>query len=234
MAQAVAQAPVAPRYRSDIDGLRALAVGLVLLFHAFPSYLPGGFIGVDVFFVISGYLITGILIERSGRGLSVGRYLGDFYRHRVRRIFPALIVVLVACAVYGWFRLFPEDYESLTKYIAGGAGFVSNFLLAGDSGYFDSSSELKPLVHLWSLAIEEQFYIVWPLLILFVGRLARGRALPVVLGVLTLASFVYGVYLTTANPTLAYYSPLARGWELGVGGLVAVFHSSGRGSGGGR
>jgi peptidoglycan/LPS O-acetylase OafA/YrhL len=214
-------------YRRDVDGLRALAVGLVLLFHGFPSILPAGFVGVDVFFVISGYLITRILISRRERGIGAGRYFADFYQHRVRRIFPALIVVLVACAVYGWFRLFPVDYEDLTRYIAGGAGFVSNFLLAGDTGYFAQGAELKPLTHLWSLAIEEQFYLVWPVLILLVGRFAKGRWILPALAVLTVASFVYGLILTSTDPTLAYYSPLSRGWELGVGGLVAALHQRG-------
>jgi peptidoglycan/LPS O-acetylase OafA/YrhL len=214
-------------YRRDVDGLRALAVGLVLLFHGFPALLPAGFVGVDVFFVISGYLITRILISRRERGIPAGRYFTDFYQHRIRRIFPALIVVLVACAVYGWFRLFPADYHDLTRYIAGGAAFVSNFLLAGDTDYFAQGAELKPLTHLWSLAIEEQFYLIWPLLILLVGRFAKSRWILPVLGVLTVASFGHGLFLTASDPTLAYYSPLSRGWELGVGGLVAALHQRG-------
>jgi peptidoglycan/LPS O-acetylase OafA/YrhL len=215
------------RYRADIDGLRALAIGLVLLFHAFPSYCRAGFVGVDVFFVISGYLITRILLVRRARGLSVGGFVLDFYEHRVRRIFPALIVVLVSCAIYGWFRLMPAAYESLAKFIAGGAAFVNNFLLWSESGYFDQSIESKPLMHLWSLAIEEQFYIVWPLLILFIARIAAGRYLTMILGLLVLGSFAYGVHLTGADPTAAYYSPLSRGWELGVGGILASIHARG-------
>jgi peptidoglycan/LPS O-acetylase OafA/YrhL len=121
--------------------------------------VPGGFVGVDVFFVIPGYLITSILLAGRKRGLSVPAFVLDFYKHRVRRIFPALIVVLAACAVYGWFRLFPSEYEALTKYIAGGAGFVTNFVAWAEAGYFDQSADVKPLLHLWSLAIEEQFYI---------------------------------------------------------------------------
>lgn len=218
--------PVA--YRADIDGLRALAVGLVLLFHGFPAICRSGFIGVDVFFVISGYLITRILLQRRDRFAHAGAYIADFYRHRIRRIFPALIVVLVAGAVYGWFRLFPADYASLTKYIAAGAGFVSNFVLATESGYFDAGTALKPLTHLWSLAIEEQFYLVWPLVIWFVSRVRAGRFVLPVLGVLTAASFVVGLVLTAQDPTAAYYSPLSRGWELGVGGILAALHARGR------
>ena len=216
-----------PRYRPDIDGLRALAVGLVLIFHAFPAYLRGGFIGVDIFFVISGYLITTVLLDASTRGLSVSAFVLHFYKHRVRRIFPALIVVLVACAAYGWFRLFPTENEELTKYISGGAGFITNFIAWSDAGYFDQSADIKPLLHLWSLAIEEQFYIVWPLLILFVGRLTGGRRASWSFGVLALASLVYCVYLTSTDPTAAYYSPLSRGWELAVGGVLASLHARG-------
>ncbi len=215
------------KYRPDIDGLRALAVGLVLLFHAFPAYLRGGFIGVDVFFVISGYLITSILLDRRTRGLSVPAFVLDFYKHRVRRIFPALIVVLVVCAVYGWFWLFPSEYAALTKYIAGGAGFVTNFVAWSEAGYFDQSAAGKPLLHLWSLAIEEQFYLVWPLLILVVGKLTRGRYFSWLFGSLALVSLLYCVYLTSADPTVAYYSPLSRGWELAVGGLLASLHGKG-------
>ncbi len=214
-------------YRPDIDGLRALAVGLVLLYHAFPSYLRGGFIGVDIFFVISGYLITRVLLESRSRGLSVIAYVSTFYKHRVRRIFPALIVVLIACAAYGWFKLFPADYESLTKYTAGGAGFVTNFVAWSEAGYFDQSADSKPLLHLWSLAIEEQFYIVWPLLILFSGRFIRAKYFSWLLGGLAVASLAYCIYVTSANPTLAYYSPLSRGWELAVGGVLASLHARG-------
>jgi peptidoglycan/LPS O-acetylase OafA/YrhL len=228
-AQSSRQGPVlrSLRYRPDIDGLRAVAVGLVLIFHAFPGYLRGGFVGVDIFFVISGYLITTVLLDARIRGPSVSAFVLHFYKHRVRRIFPALTVVLVACAVYGWFRLFPTEYEDLTKYIFGGAGFVTNFIAWSDAGYFDQSADVKPLLHLWSLAIEEQFYFVWPLLILLVGRLSRGRHFSWIFGVLALASLVYCVYLTSVDPTAAYYSPLSRGWELAVGGLLASLHARG-------
>lgn len=199
----------------------------MLLYHAFPGYVHAGFIGVDVFFVISGYLITGILLDRRARGTTTARYFLDFYQRRAKRIFPALIVVLVACAVYGWFRLFPSDFESLTKYIAGGAAFVENFVLWGEAGYFDQATELKPLMHLWSLAIEEQFYIVWPMLILFIGRMWRGRFFPAVFVVLIAASLIYSIVITPIDPTAAYYSPLSRGWELAVGGLLASLHARG-------
>ncbi|RPH39749.1 MAG: acyltransferase, partial [Desulfobulbaceae bacterium] len=151
-------------YRPDIDGLRAIAVTLVLIFHAFPESLPGGFVGVDVFFVISGYLISGLIFA----DLQKERFsFADFYARRIRRIFPALILVLTVSSLLGWFLLLPDEYSQLGKHVAGGAGFVSNFVLLGEAGYFDSEAELKPLLHLWSLGIEEQFYFIWPVLLFF-------------------------------------------------------------------
>src|ERR1700733_12045295 len=148
-----------PIYRADIDGLRAVAVLSVVGFHAFPSWVRGGFIGVDIFFVISGFLISGIIITGLARS---GFSFVEFYSRRIRRIFPALILVLVACYAVGWFVLLPEDYKQLGRQIAGGAGFVSNFVLWQDSGYFDSAAATKPLLHLWSLGTGDQFYLVVP------------------------------------------------------------------------
>ena len=148
-------------YRADIDGLRAIAILAVVGFHAFPGYLPGGFTGVDVFFVISGFLISGIIFEE----LQAGRFsYAGFYGRRVRRIFPALIVVLLACFTAGWFALANDEYKALGKHMAAGAAFVSNLALWSEAGYFDAAAETKPLLHLWSLGIEEQFYVFWPLL----------------------------------------------------------------------
>jgi len=149
-------------YRPHVDGLRAVAVVSVVGFHAFPSWITGGFVGVDVFFVISGYLISRIILHSLNNGSF--SFL-EFYARRVRRIFPALILVLLACFGIGWFVLVPLEFKQLGKHIAGGAGFVSNLILWSESGYFDNVAETKPLLHLWSLAIEEQFYIVWPLLL---------------------------------------------------------------------
>ena len=142
-----------PKYRSDIDGLRAIAVLLVLGFHAFPEWIKGGYIGVDVFFVISGYLISTLIFEN----LEKGKFsFIEFYARRIRRIFPALFVILVFCFCFGWFFLLPDEYEHLGKHIAAGASFISNFTLWNESGYFDYASSAKPLLHLWSLGIEEQ------------------------------------------------------------------------------
>src|SRR5260370_40148903 len=151
-----------PKYRPDIDGLRAVAVLLVVGFHAFPDWVKGGFIGVDIFFVISGFLISTIIFENLERN---SFSFIAFYSRRIRRIFPALLVVLIAAFAIGRFTLLPDEYRQLGKHIAGGAGFVANFVLWNESGYFDRAAETKPLPHLWSLGIEEQFYIVFPLLL---------------------------------------------------------------------
>ncbi|MDR1367323.1 MAG: acyltransferase, partial [Candidatus Accumulibacter sp.] len=151
-------------YRKDIDGLRALAVLAVVTYHAFPERVRGGFVGVDIFFVISGFLISGIILDDLERK---DFSFADFYAHRIRRIFPALFVVLLAAFCFGWFALFSDEYRLLGKHMAGGAGFISNILFLQESGYFDTEAGLKPLQHLWSLGIEEQFYIVFPFLLYF-------------------------------------------------------------------
>lgn len=149
-------------YRPDIDGLRAFAVLSVVIFHAFPTILNGGFIGVDVFFVISGYLICGIIV----RDYHQEKFsIANFYYRRIRRIFPSLITVMFSTLVFGWFSLYPNEYKMLAKHVMGGATFVSNFILWSEVGYFDTVAKTKPLLHLWSLGIEEQFYIFFPLLI---------------------------------------------------------------------
>lgn len=148
------------KYRADIDGLRAIAVLSVIGFHAFG--VCGGFIGVDIFFVISGFLISTILFENLENGTFS---FFDFYSRRIKRIFPALIIVLISIFILGWFILLPDEYKQLGKHIASASGFISNFTLWNESGYFDNASSTKPLLHLWSLGIEEQFYIIWPLLL---------------------------------------------------------------------
>lgn len=204
-------------YRRDIDGLRALAIVPVVLFHAFPQLLPGGFIGVDIFFVISGYLISGILIHQ----LRSKRFsLQTFYAHRIRRIFPALITVLVGTFALGWLFAMPDDFKLIGKHMATGAGFVQNFALLAEAGYFDVASETKPLLHLWSLAIEEQFYLVYPLVLWALWRL---RASPLLcLGALTAISFVTCLVGTHADPAQAFYLPHTRMWELLAGATLAA------------
>ena len=209
-------AHVHPAYRPDIDGLRAVAVLAVVAYHAFPALLPGGFVGVDVFFVISGFLISGIILD----DLRADRFsLAQFYARRVRRIFPALIAVLAATACFGWFVSIGDEFERLGKHLAGAAAFVSNFVSLKESGYFDRAAEWKPLLHLWSLAVEEQFYLFWPLLAAALWR-RRINFLALVAAV-TALSFTASVHWSHVNPTLAFYSPLSRFWELMQGCALA-------------
>lgn len=162
-------------YRPDIDGLRAVAIILVVLFHAFPDLMPGGFIGVDIFFVISGYLISGVILSR----LAAGTYsFADFYRRRILRIFPALVIVLGLCLVAGCLLFTPNVFQSLGKHVLGGAAFISNILLYNETGYFDAAAHAKPLLNLWSLGIEEQFYLIFPLFMWIFWRYAIGRRQP--------------------------------------------------------
>jgi len=212
----------APAYRADIDGLRALAVVAVVVYHAFPAWLPGGFAGVDVFFVISGFLITSLLL----RSLSDGTYsLYGFYARRVRRIFPALVVVLGACLAAGWVVLLPKEFAQLGRHATAASAFVANFAFWSESGYFDVEAARKPLLHLWSLGVEEQYYILWPLLLAALWR--RARLLPCVVVALVLLSFGANVYLTDRAPEAAFFLPHARSWELLIGALAAWYrHSS--------
>ena len=204
-------------YRADVDGLRALAVASVIAFHAFPTLAPGGFVGVDIFFVISGFLITGILRrEIADSTFSIAR----FYGRRARRPFPALAVVLAAALVMGWAVLFADEYRRLGTHVAAGVAFVSNIAFWAETGYFDAESELKPLLDLWSLGVEEQFYIVWPLIIALTFR-ARLNFLAVV-ATLGLLSFAVGIALVDARPASAFFLPHPRFWELMVGGLLAA------------
>jgi len=207
-----------PTYRADIDGLRALAVIAVIGFHAFPQAVPGGFIGVDLFFVISGFLISTILYENL---IAHSFSFTDFYARRIRRIFPALMVVLASAYAIGWFVLLPDEYAQLGKHIAGGAGFIENFLLWHESGYFDNAAETKPLLHLWSLGIEEQFYIVWPILLWLAYR-ARLNLLSLTI-LIGGASFILNLWGTqvSPNPVATFYSPQTRFWELLMGAVLA-------------
>src|ERR1700722_15954724 len=210
--------PSAPsdRYRPDIDGLRAVAVLLVVLFHAFPEAMRGGFIGVDIFFVISGFLITGIIV----RELDQQRFsLLTFYGRGIRRIFPALIVVLGATLVLGWLWMLPAAYAQLSADVFASAAFFSNIALLLQSGYFDVESAKKPLLHLWSLGIEEQFYLFWPLILMLAVRLRLSMlATACVIG---LASFVLNVAMIGSDPVATFYLPFTRAWELVAGAALA-------------
>lgn len=205
-----------PEYRPDIDGLRAVAVLAVVIFHAFPSSLKGGFIGVDIFFVISGFLISTIIYK----GLQTGTFsFADFYSRRVRRIFPALLVVISATFAFGFFILSADEFSRLGKLVAAGVGFVANLVLWSEAGYFDAETATKPLLHLWSLGIEEQFYIIWPLLLLFAWK--RKFKLLAVISVVLVLSFIFNILGIRNDPVATFYSPLTRMWELLFGSLLA-------------
>lgn len=206
------------KYRPDIDGLRAIAVISVVAFHAFPAWITGGFIGVDIFFVISGYLISTIIYE----GLeSSGFNFVEFYARRIRRIFPSLLVVLTACFAFGWFVLLADEYEQLGKHIASGASFISNVILWSESSYFDNAADTKPLLHLWSLGIEEQFYLIWPLLVWAAWK-AHIKILSITL-VVAIFSFILNIYGINSNPVSTFYLPQNRFWELLSGSILAWF-----------
>ena len=204
-------------YRPDIDGLRALAVLPVVAFHAAPGLVPGGFVGVDIFFVISGFLITGIIVD----GLDRGRFtVGGFYARRVRRIFPALAVVLAAVLAYGAVVLLPQEMALLGRDTAAGAAFVANLSFWAEVGYFDREAAAKPLLHLWSLGVEEQFYILWPVLLWGMWRAGGVRAWP--LAVLAAGSLALAVWQTGHDAAAAFYSPFTRLWELAAGAVLAL------------
>jgi len=207
------------RYRADIDGMRAVAVLGVMIYHGFPSVLPGGFIGVDIFFVISGYLISGILYK----GHREGNFsFSEFYARRVRRLFPALITVLLLCMTYGWLVLLPDEYEQLGKHAASGTLFIQNIVFWKESGYFDTAASLKPLLHLWSLAVEEQFYIFFPPLLLLIWK--RQWPLAAIMGVLLAASLIGNLVMSVQNVVTDFFLTPYRGWEFLGGTLLAWWH----------
>ena len=203
-------------YRPDIDGLRAVAVVSVLAFHAFPWRAPGGFAGVDVFFVISGFLITQ-LVDVSA---SAARFrFASFYARRVRRLFPALLIVIAGTTALGWLLLTTDQFAELVRDAIGGATFSANFVLWRNTGYFDPDATTKPLLHLWSLGVEEQFYLVWPSVIIW----TRGRQfsrLAVLAGIWSISLTLY-LALSSDHPLATFYAPWTRLWELCTGALVA-------------
>ena len=209
------------RYRPEIDGLRAIAVLAVVLFHAGLG-VPGGYVGVDVFFVISGFLITGLIM----RDLELGQFtLAQFWERRARRIIPALVVVVLATLVAGWFLLLPSDYANLGRSAAWQSVFGANIHYYLDTSYFTGAAEEKPLLHTWSLAVEEQFYMVVPLLLLGLFRFSRFRR-PGILLLLFAAgitiSLVASIYGVSHHPAFAFYLLPTRGWELLCGAFVAL------------
>ena len=211
-----------PTYRADIDGLRGIAVLSVVFFHAFPNWVnagyfgKGAFIGVDIFFVISGYLISSIILK----SLSKDSFsFVQFYWKRVNRIFPALIFVLSFCLIFGWFVLLPHEYKQFGKHVLGAVTYTNNFMYWKESGYFDNESVTKPLLHLWSLSIEEQFYIFWPFL-LWAGYKKKLNLLTLTILILLLSFFLH-LHKIHLDKIAAFYATHLRVWELLVGSLVA-------------
>lgn len=215
-------------FRLDIQGLRAIAVALVVTYHLIPDTFTGGYIGVDVFFVISGFLITSHLLSKPPKTPSL---LAEFWARRVRRLLPAAFTVIVATLCLTWLVAPESRWRSVSWDGIASAFYVQNWRLAGSStDYLAAEEAPSPLQHYWSLSIEEQFYIFWPILILVVLAIAsRARwnsriAVTGALAVVTVASFSYGLYLTNTEPSAAYFVSTTRIWELGVGALLACVH----------
>lgn len=204
-----------PEYRPDVDGLRAVAVLAVIVFHAAPRLLPGGFVGVDVFFVISGFLISGIIL----RAVTQGNFsLLRFYARRIKRIFPALIVMLVSVLPLGRAVLLSDEFQTLGKHVASGAGFIFNLILYRDTkAYFGAIS--SPLIHLWSLGVEEQFYLFWPLFLLTIWRIGKLQLGSII--AVAAISFILNVSTIFNHPLASFYLPWNRLWELGLGAVLA-------------
>lgn len=201
------------KYNPSIDGLRGIAISLVLLFHIWPNYFSFGYVGVDIFFVLSGYLITQIIYTKlESNNFSII----EFYRNRIRRIFPALIVVLTFTLIFGYLFMFPSELKNLAQHIKSSAFFYENFRLISEVGYWDEAAILKPLLHFWSLAIEEQFYIFWPLIFIFIYKTRVN---------IVLATIILFLILFTLANVLdidKFYHTISRSWELAIGGLVFV------------
>jgi peptidoglycan/LPS O-acetylase OafA/YrhL len=210
--------PAGPNYRLDIDGLRAIAVVPVVLYHVGLPYFHGGFIGVDVFFVISGYLITSLLINDIRQG---NFSIVKFYERRIRRIFPALFVVIFASAVAAWFLFMPREFADFARSSIATALFSSNILFWNESGYFDTQALLKPLLHTWSLAVEEQFYVFFPLLLASISATSL-RTKAFVFEILWIASFGVSLWTQFYAPTFNFYWSPTRFWELLTGAFIAV------------
>lgn len=201
------------KYNPSIDGLRGIAISLVLIFHIWPEYFSFGYVGVDIFFVLSGYLITQIIYTKLE---SNSFSLKEFYRNRIRRIFPSLIIVLSVALTFGYLFMFPSELEQLGKHIKSSAFFYENFRLMGEIGYWDESATLKPLLHFWSLAIEEQFYIFWPLILIILYKIR----INIVYTLFILFIILFLIPIITEIDK--FYHTFSRAWELSLGGLIFI------------
>ncbi len=207
------------KYRKEIDGLRALAVVPVILFHAGFESFHGGFVGVDIFFVISGYLITSIIIDEKQRGLFS---LLNFYERRARRILPTLFFILLICSLFAWLWLLPAEMKDFSQSLIAVSLFSSNILFSFTSNYFEIDTELKPLLHTWSLAVEEQYYVIFPLFIMSCWRFGK-RWTVSILAIITIISLLVAQWSSHTYPIYAFYLLPTRGWEILVGAFIAFY-----------
>jgi peptidoglycan/LPS O-acetylase OafA/YrhL len=209
-------------YRRELDGLRGLAVSSVLLHHAGFEPFSGGFVGVDIFFVVSGYLITAIILNE----LKLGTFsITNFYERRARRILPALFLVMLIITPFAFYNLLPDDIKDFCQSLAATSVFSSNVLFLHESGYFEQPAQLKPLLHTWSLAVEEQYYIIFPIIFCFLLRLDRPWVLVLALGLIFAISLTLAQWAAYAKPDFAFYSLLTRAWELLLGVFTAIYLS---------
>jgi peptidoglycan/LPS O-acetylase OafA/YrhL len=208
------------KFRKDINGLRAFAVIGVLLFHFNASWMPGGFAGVDVFFVISGFLMTGIIF----RGIEQSNFsILNFYVARANRIIPALALLCLVLLVFGWFYLTPLEYRALGKHAASSIGFLSNFIYWTEAGYFDAASHEKWLLHTWTLSVEWQFYIIYPLILVAMRKFLSIKIMKLTILVATVLAFVFCIYSTYKWPNASYFLLSARAWEMLIGGVAYLY-----------
>ena len=207
-----------PTYRPDIDGLRAIAVLAVVFYHSGFGIVSGGYVGVDVFFVISGFLITTIIV----RELVAGKFsIAGFYERRMRRILPAIVATVSVCLLIGFFLFEPKDFQNLARSSIANNLFLSNVYFYWQTGYFDPNAELKPLLHTWSLSLEEQYYVVTPLLLMMVAKFFKQRFLLFVVPIFAV-SFAANVYGMDTNPSRVFYMLPTRAWELAMGSMLAI------------
>jgi len=206
------------KYRADIDGLRSVAIIPVVLYHAGISMFSGGFVGVDVFFVISGYLITSIILNDIDKDKFT---ITNFYFRRVKRIFPALYLLFIFTTVFCWFFYIPEDFKAYGKSLLGSVFFISNIVFWREKGYFETASELKPLLHTWSLSVEEQFYIFYPIMLFLLAKYFKKKYIPVVL-IIFIFSLSLSVWATPKMPSASFFLLPTRAWELMLGCLLAL------------
>jgi len=216
---------MAHQYRPDVDGLRALAVLAVVAFHAAPLVLPGGFLGVDVFFVISGFLISGLVLDH----LRAGKFtMSGFYLRRARRILPALLLMLFVSSLLALVILLPDELKDFAKLLIASVSFVPNLALLSETGYFDVGAHMKPLLHMWSLGVEEQFYFIWPFFLMLMARRDRPAQTLIMIGALAVLSFLAHLFIFRDSPESSFYLPFTRFWELMIGAALAAVPSSAR------